>query len=301
MCEKSLRLQGSDIVDPYAHHIRMVEVVAKDASEFDVLHFHVDYLHFPVTRRLNYAALTTLHGRLDIEDIHPLFREFSDMNLVSISDAQRLPMEWAKWVGTVYHGLPEDLYVPNYDKGSYLAFVGRISQEKRVDRAIAIAKKAGIPLKIAAKVDAADQGYFDTEIRGLLDSEFVEYIGEIGEDEKAEFMGKAHALIFPIDWAEPFGLVLIESMACGTPVIAYRMGSVPEVIEDEVTGFIVDDVDGAAAAVRKVDLLDRRSIRRVFEKRFTAGVMCRNYIKIYESLRDNEPNVAEERLRSPAV
>ena len=301
MCEKSLRLQGDDITDPIAHHIRMLEMVAQDASEFDVLHFHVDYLHFPLTRRLNYPALTTLHGRLDISDIHPLFREFSDMNLVSISDAQRLPMEWANWVGTVYHGLPDDLYAPNYEKGSYLAFVGRISPEKRVDRAIAIAKKAGIPLKIAAKVDAADQEYFDTEIRGLLDSELVEYVGEIAEDEKADFMGKAHALIFPIDWAEPFGLVLIEAMACGTPVIAYRLGSVPEVIEDELTGFIVDDIDGAAEAVKKVDILDRRSIRRVFEKRFTAKVMCRNYVEIYESLRDSEAYVAKERLRSPAA
>lgn len=301
VCEKSLRLQGGEIVDPYAHHIRMLEMVAKEASEFDVLHFHIDYLHFPVTRRMNYAALTTLHGRLDIEDIHPLFREFSEMNLVSISDAQRLPMEWANWVGTVYHGLPDDLYVPNYDKGSYLAFVGRISPEKRVDRAIAIAQKVGIPLKIAAKVDVADQEYFDAEIRELLDSELVEYIGEIGEDEKAEFMGKAHALLFPIDWAEPFGLVLIESMACGTPVVAYRMGSVPEVIEDDVTGFIVDDIDGAGDAVRKVDLLDRHSIRKVFEQRFTAGVMCRNYMEIYESLRDNEPYAAKGRLRSPAA
>ena len=301
MCKSSLRLQGSDIIDPLAHHFRMIETVAQDASEFDILHFHIDYLHFPVTRRLKYTALTTLHGRLDIEDIHPLFREFSEMNLVSISDAQRVPMEWANWAGTVYHGLPEDLYRPNYDKGSYLAFVGRISPEKRVDRAIEIATRVGIPLKIAAKVDAADQEYFDAEIKGLLDNTLVEYVGEIADHEKSEFIGKAKALMFPIDWVEPFGLVLIEAMACGTPVVAYRMGSVPEVIDDGITGFIVDDIDGAADAVKKIDRLDRRVIRNVFEQRFAASVMCQHYVEVYESLRDSEPYLARGGLTSPAA
>ena len=195
ICQKALRLEGRKIIDPLAHHVRMLEIVAQEASEFDVLHFHIDYLHFPVTRRQKLASVTTLHGRLDIPDIHALFREFPEMNLVSISDAQREPMSWANWVGTVHHGLPEQLYAPTYESGKYLAFLGRISPEKRVDRAIEVAKQVGLPIKIAAKIDVADRDYFESEIRRLIDHPLVEYVGEIGEHEKAEFLGNACALI----------------------------------------------------------------------------------------------------------
>jgi glycosyltransferase involved in cell wall biosynthesis len=301
VCEKALRLQGQKVVDPLAHHILMLEIVAQEASEFDVVHFHIDYLHFPVTRRQNYASVTTLHGRLDIPEIHALFRQFSEMNLVSISDAQRQPMKWANWVGTVHHGLPEDLYPPSYDAGKYLAFLGRISPEKRVDRAIEIAKRVGLPLKIAAKIDRVDKDYFESEIRGLLDHSLVEYIGEIGEHEKAEFLGNAYALMFLIDWQEPFGLVLTEAMACGTPIIAYRMGSVPEVIDDGTTGYIVDSMDAAAEAVGRIDALDRRTVRRVFEQRFSARRMCQDYIDIYQRVRAGEPYLTAGELRSSAA
>ena len=301
---RSLRLEGKNIVDPLAHHILMIETVARQADKFDVLHFHIDYLHFPVTRRSHLSAVTTLHGRLDIADVHPLFREFSDMNLVSISNAQRRPMPWAGWIGTVYHGLPEDLYRPQLQHlGTYLAFVGRISPEKRVDRAIEIAKRAGMPIKIAAKVDAADKEYFDSEIRKLLNHPLVEYIGEIGDHEKSEFLGNAYALVFPIDWPEPFGLALIEAMACGTPVIAYRMGSVPEIIEEGETGFIVDNMDDAVSAVHRVRALDRAVCRRIFEQRFTVSRMCADYLKIYKQIRDAHSGTASESelLSSPSA
>ncbi|WP_035347727.1 glycosyltransferase family 4 protein [Edaphobacter aggregans] len=301
VCEKALRLQGKGVVDPLAHHIRMLETVAQEANEFEMLHFHIDYLHFPVTRRVGVSALTTLHGRLDLTDIHPLFREFSDMNIVSISDSQRAPMSWASWVGTVHHGLPERLYTPSYDKGKYLAFLGRISPEKRVDRAIELAKRVGIPLKIAAKIDTVDKDYFDSEIRSLLDHSLVEYLGEIGEHEKAEFLGDALGLVFLIDWQEPFGLVMIEAMACGTPVIAYRMGSVPEVVDDQITGYIVDSLDAAADAVRRIDMLDRRMIRRVFEKRFSSRRMCQDYINLYQKVRSGESELMAGEIGSSAA
>jgi glycosyltransferase involved in cell wall biosynthesis len=301
VCEKALRLQGKKIVDPLAHHIRMLEIVAQEASEFDILHFHIDYLHFPVTRRQNFPSVTTLHGRLDIPDIHDLFREFPEMNLVSISDAQRQPMNWANWVGTVHHGLPEHLYPPSCNRGKYLAFLGRISPEKRVDRAIAVAKQVGLPLKIAAKVDAIDKDYFESEIRRLLDHPLVEYVGEIGEHEKAEFLGNALALMFLIDWQEPFGLVLTEAMACGTPVIAYGMGSVPEVIDDGITGYLVDSEEAAAKAVGRLDALDRRTVRRVFEQRFSARRMCQDYTHIYQRIREGEPYLTTGDLRSSAA
>lgn len=301
ICEQALRLRGSDVVDPLAHHIRMLEIVAQDASEFDIVHYHIDYLHFPLTRRQNFPAVTTLHGRLDIPELQAVFREFPEMNLVSISEAQRQPMLWANWIATVHHGLPEQLYAPIYTEGKYLAFIGRLSPEKRVDRAIEIAKRTGMPLKIAAKIDKADQDYFDAEIKGLLDASPVEYIGEIGEHEKAEFLGNASALMFLIDWQEPFGLVLTESIACGTPVIAYGMGSVPEVIDDGVTGYIVDNMDDAAKAVSRIDALDRRNIRRVFEQRFSAGRMCRDYVNVYQRIRAGEPYLSEGELRSSAA
>jgi glycosyltransferase involved in cell wall biosynthesis len=290
ICPRALRLEGKSIIDPLAHHLRMIETVAQQAGEFDILHFHIDYLHFPITRRENYRAVTTLHGRLDIADVHPLFREFEDMNLVSISDAQRQPMPWAGWVGTVYHGLPEDLFRPQLEhQGKYLAFIGRISPEKRVDRAIEIARRAGIPIKIAAKIDAVDREYFESEIRKLFDDPLVEYVGEIGEADKAEFLGNACALVFPIDWPEPFGLALIEAMACGTPVVAFRKGSVPEVVDEGTTGFIVDNVDEAVDAVRRACSLDRTICRRVFEERFTASRMCSDYLKIYKGICNREP------------
>ena len=301
ICEHALRLRGSNVVDPLADHIRMLEIIAQDASEFDIVHYHIDYLHFPVTRRQNFPTVTTLHGRLDIPELQALFREFPEMNLVSISDAQRKPMLWANWIATVHHGLPEQLYLPTYTKGKYLAFIGRISPEKRVDRAIEIAKRTGIPLKIAAKIDKADQDYFDAEIKGLLDHPLVEYIGEIGEHEKAEFLGNASALMFLINWQEPFGLVLTESIACGTPVIAYGMGSVPEVIDDGVTGYIVDNMDDAAKAVSRIDALDRRTIRRVFEQRFSASRMCHDYLNVYQRICAGEPYLSEGELRSSAA
>jgi len=292
VCERALRLEGKKIVDPLARHIWMIEMVAQEAAEFDVVHFHVDYLHFPVTRRQkNISAVSTLHGRLDIPDIVPIYREFSEMNLVSISDAQRTPLAWANWVGTVHHGLPEDLYTLRTGRGDYLAFLGRICPEKRVDRAIEIAKRVGMPIKIAAKVDAVDREYFESTIRRLLDHPLVEYIGEIGQRDKEDFLGNAHALLFPIDWPEPFGLVMIEAMACGTPVIAYRKGSVPEIVDDATTGFIVDDLDAAVNAIERIRGLDRVICRRVFEERFSARRMASDYVNIYRQvIQQNAPS-----------
>ncbi|MDR5727810.1 MAG: glycosyltransferase family 4 protein [Terriglobia bacterium] len=295
MCSRALRLEGKNVIDPLAHHERMLEMVAQEASDFDVVHFHIDYLHFPVTRRQNFVSVTTLHGRLDIPDLHPLFREFPEMNLVSISDAQRLPMEWANWVGTVHHGLPEDLHTAKEQPGQYLAFLGRISPEKRVDRAIEVARRVGMPIKIAAKIDAVDRDYFESHIRGLLRDPLVEYMGEISESEKSEFLGNAYALLFLIDWEEPFGLVMTEAMACGTPVIAYRRGSVPEVIDDGVSGYIVDNMEDAVEAVGRIPALSRLKIRKVFEDRFSARRMCHDYIEIYRRIgsREHDPCVGE--------
>ncbi|HZQ55981.1 MAG TPA: glycosyltransferase family 4 protein [Bryobacteraceae bacterium] len=288
MCDRALRLEGKKIVDPLAHHIRMIEMVAQEAPGFDIVHFHIDYLHFPTTRRQNITAVTTLHGRLDIPDVAPVFKEFSEMNLISISDAQRAPLPWANWVGTVHHGLPEDLYRPSLQPGKYLAFLGRISPEKRVDRAVEIAKRAGMPIKIAAKIDAVDRDYFDTNIRKLFDHPLVEYIGEIGERDKEAFLGNAYALLFPIDWPEPFGLVMIEAMACGTPIIAYRNGSVPEIVDDGVTGFVVDNIDEAVKAVERVGSLERAECRRVFQKRFSARRMALDYTQAFNRVSSAE-------------
>lgn len=290
MCQQALRLQGNAVTDPLAYHIRMIELVAKEAEEFDIVHFHIDYLHFPVSRRQKIPCVTTLHGRLDIPEIHPLFQEFPDMDLVSISDAQREPMPWANWVGTVYHGLPEASFQPRRAPHEYLAFLGRISPEKGVDSAVEIAKLAGVPIKIAAKVDPADHDFFEEKIRHLLDHPLVEFVGEIGDSEKCEFLSRARALLFPIDWPEPFGLVMIESMACGTPVIAFARGSVPEIIQDGVTGFLVSSVSEAAAAVSKVDQIDRNVCRSVFEQRFSARRMCSDYLDVYRRiLRSADP------------
>lgn len=284
MCKRALRLEGGKVIDPLAHHIRMIERVTREAADFDVVHFHIDYLHFPVTRRRRIPALTTLHGRLDIPDLVPLYREYRDMNVISISDSQRAPLPWVNWVATVHHGLPEDLYTPRPEPGNYLAFLGRISPEKRVDRAIEIARRAGIPIKIAAKVDAVDRDYFNSRIRALLDDATVEYLGEIGERQKNEFLGNARALLFPIDWPEPFGLVMIEAMACGTPVIAYRMGSVPELVDEGTTGMIVDGIDEGVKAVEAIGSISRTACRQAFEERFSVSRMAREYAAIYRRL-----------------
>jgi glycosyltransferase involved in cell wall biosynthesis len=262
----------------------MLEQVISRAEKFDVIHSHIDCLPFPLFRRLNMPTLSTLHGRLDLPELQPLFREFRDMPVVSISEVQRAPLPMARWVGTVYHGLPGDLFRMEPAGGQYLAFLGRMSIEKRPDRAIEIARRARIPVRIAAKVDSQDEAYFNHEIAPLLKSPWVDFVGEIGDQEKQAFLGNAQALLFPIDWPEPFGMVLIEAMACGTPVIAFRSGSVPEIIEDGVTGFVVDDLDGAVEAVARLPSLSRRAIRRAFEKRFTADRMAHRYVALYQTL-----------------
>jgi glycosyltransferase involved in cell wall biosynthesis len=282
-CECALRLD-EQCVDQMAHHILMLERVIQRASEFDVIHFHVDYLHYSLSRRHSFAHLTTLHGRLDIPDLIPLYKEFQEIPVVSISDVQREPLPVANWQATIYHGLPRDLYQFRAQPGSYLAFIGRISPEKRVDRAIEIAKRVQIPLMIAAKVDRVDKDYFESVIEPLLSDPLVEFVGEISDGEKDEFLGNAYALLFPINWREPFGMAMIEAMACGTPVIAYRKGSVPEVIDEGSTGFIVKDLDGAVEAVRRVPQLSRARCREVFEQRFTAERMAHDYLQVYTRL-----------------
>ena len=282
--ERALRLD-STIRDPLPYYMVMLDRVRRRADEFDVLHFHIDYLHFPLFRDLAGRTLTTQHGRLDLPDLPVAYRAFPEFALVSISDDQRRPCPDWYWLRTVHHGLPPHLYpfAPHAQHG-YLAFLGRICPEKRPDHAIVIARRTGLPLKIAAKVDRVDQAYFDEVIRPLLRDPLIEFVGEIGEQDKAAFLGGARALLFPIDWPEPFGLVMIEAMACGTPVIAYRRGSVPEVLEDGWTGFVVDDVAGAVAAVEDLDRLDRSLIRARFEQRFTARRMAKDYVAAYSSL-----------------
>ena len=265
-CPKSLRL-NPQCVDQLAHHVNMLEHVFRERDNFDLVHFHVDYLHFPLTRRARLANVTTLHGRLDIPDLAPLYRTFSDAPVVSISDAQRGPLPWANWQATVHHGLPQDSLAFCANPGQYLAFLGRTSPEKGLDRAIQIAKRVGMPLKIAAKIDRADQQYFEAVIKPLLADRLVEFIGEIGYSGKNAFLGNAAALLFPINWPEPFGIVMIEAMACGTPVVAYPFGSVPEVIENGVTGFLVRDVESAARAVENIGKIARTKCRQAFEER----------------------------------
>jgi len=278
---EAIRLSET-MTDYVPHTLMMVELAQRLARSFDVLHFHIDMFHFPLFRGMENRTLTTLHGRQDLPDLWPFYRAFPDMPLVSISDAQRQPIAGSTFAGTVLHGLPIDLHTPNYDpRGGYLAFLGRISSEKRPDRAIKIARALGIPLKIAAKVDKADRKYFATEIEPLLAGGGVEFVGEVDERSKTRFLGEARALLFPIDWPEPFGLVMIEAMACGTPVLAFRHGSVPEIIEDGVTGRIVASMDEAIAAVPQVLALDRRKVRRRFEERFTAERMAHDYVDLY--------------------
>lgn len=283
VCEESLRL-SKKCSDPISYHVLMIEMVLKSTSEFDIVHFHTDYLHFPVARRLGKPSVTTLHGRLDLPELVPLYREFNDMPLASISNAQREPLSWADWQATVYHGLHPNLYRLSERRGDYLAFIGRVSPEKRVADAIEIAKHAGIPLKIAAKVDTADEAYFRDVIRPLLDHPLIEFIGEVGEKDKQELLCGAYAFIFPIDWPEPFGLAMIEAMACGTPVIARRRGSIPEIVDDGVTGFIFDDVPQAVEAVKAAGALSRLKVRDVFKKRFSSRKMALNYLAVYEEI-----------------
>jgi glycosyltransferase involved in cell wall biosynthesis len=289
-CRRGLRLD-SDCRDALAYHILLLEAVAREAHRFDILHFHCDYLHYPLSRRRRARHVTTLHGRLDLPDLAPLYREFAEMPVVSISDAQREPLPWLNWVGTVYHGLPADLHPFREGPGEYLAFLGRIAPDKRPDRAIAIARRCGLPLKIAAKIDPADQEYYQTRIAPLIQEAGprVEFLGEVGGPAKDEFLGRALALLFPIDWPEPFGLAMIEAMACGTPVIACPRGSVPEVVEDGVTGFIAGSEAEAVDAVRRVPALSRRRCRQVFEERFTAARMARDYLQVYRRLLAERP------------
>jgi glycosyltransferase involved in cell wall biosynthesis len=282
---RALRLDPT-IRDALAPHILLLERVRRVAHEFDVLHFHLDYLPFPLFSTLDTPFVTTLHGRLDLPELQPVFESFPDAPVVSISNSQRLPLlQQANWLSTIYHGLPENLLTPHTDrKPEYLAFLGRICPEKRVDTAIKIAAQSGLPLKIAAKVDKADREYFKSEIEPLLSQAHVEFVGEIDEAQKPAFLSGAKALLFPIDWSEPFGLVMIESMACGTPVIAFNRGSVPEVIDHGLTGYIVEDVQGAVAALQNIDSLSRTAIREQFERRFSSQTMARNYLDSYGAL-----------------
>jgi glycosyltransferase involved in cell wall biosynthesis len=279
----ALRLDRG-IRDYLAPHVVMLEVLAQRAETFDLVHLHLDYLGYPILRRIGVPFVTTLHGRLDLPELRCVYETFADVPVVSISDAQREPLPQANYIGTVQHGIPERLLLPRFGQGGYLAFLGRISPEKAPDAAIRVAARAGMPIKIAAKVDRVDEAYFAECIEPLLALPHVEFIGEIGEEQKAEFLGDAAALLFPIAWREPFGLAMIEAIACGTPVIAFRNGSVPEVVDDGVTGFIVDDEDEAVAATQRLNSLDRARIRDVFEWRFTARRMAEDYLKIYRGL-----------------
>src|SRR5246127_1182058 len=280
---KALRLNET-CIDSYAHHMLLLDAVFSRRRQFDILHFHIDYLHFLMTRETGLTSLTTLHGRLDFPDLVPLYRAFREMPVSSISDAQRQPLPWLNWQGTIYRGLPHNQYEFSANTNGYLVFVGRTSPEKGLDEAVRIAKLAGMPLKIAAKVDRADLEYFKTHIKRILDDPQIEFLGEVGFPQKNDLLGGAVALLFPIAWPEPFGIVMIEAMACGTPVIAYPYGSVPEVIEDGVTGFLVHDVNSPAPAVKKISKIDRAQCRQRFEQRFSLARMTKDYLAIYDRI-----------------
>ena len=267
--------------DPAVCHMLELATVERHAEDFDIIHFHTDFLHFPLARHLPVPHVTTLHGRLDLPDLQAVYREFRDMPVISISDHQRTPLPMARWIGTVYNGIPEAFYTFRDRPGEYLAFLGRMSPEKGAETAIEIALRAGIPLKMAAKVDPIDQAYFDERIRPKLQHSLIEYVGEVDESGKNELLGGARALVFPIAWPEPFGLVMIEAMACGTPVIAHRLGSVPEVMIDGTTGYIVSGIAEAVAAVERVDEIERGACRRHFEAHFSARSMTRGYLDLY--------------------
>ena len=282
-CPQALRL-NANCVDQMAPHILMLETVFARRHQFDIIHFHIDYLHFPLSRNMDLTTLTTLHGRLDVPELAPLYREFREVPVSSISDVQRRPLPWLNWQGTVYHGLPQNQFEFHPAPEQYLAFLGRTSPEKGLDQAIAIAQRAGMPLKVAAKIDRVDQEYFDSRIKPLLQDPSIEFLGEIGFPEKDAFLGGAAALLFPIMWPEPFGIVMIEALACGTPVIAYPQGSVPEVLEDGLTGFLVHDVAEAVDAVHKITSIDRATCRRRFEEGFTASLMSSQYLQLYDTI-----------------
>ena len=286
----ALRLEPR-VRDPIPYYMLMLDRVRERADEFDVIHFHIDQFHFPIFRPIAGRTITTLHGRQDLPDLKPLYFGFNDMPLVSISNAQRRPVANANFVTTVLHGIPTDLHpLIAHPRGGYVAFLGRISAEKRPDRAIAVARALGIPLKIAAKIDRVDESYFRETVAPLLNGPGVEFIGEIDERQKSAFLGEASALLFPIDWPEPFGLVMIEAMACGTPVLAFRAGSVPEIIDQGVTGLIVDSLEEAVAAMPRVLSLDRIAVRRRFEERFSATRMALDYVSVYEALLGRRPD-----------
>ena len=289
---RALRLDTS-VRDPMGLHMAMLEQVRRQSDQFDVLHFHLDYYPFSLFSRQSTPFITTLHGRLDLPEHQPVFTTFSSMPVISISNSQRRPVPQAGWVKTIYHGLPADLLTPKPVRPGYLAFLGRISPEKSVDRAIRIAERCGLPIKIAAKIDRADLDYFEEQIRPLMSLPFVEYLGEINDAQKPEFLSGAIALLVPIDWPEPFGLVMIEAMACGTPVIAFNRGSVPEIVEDGLTGFIVEDETSAVGAVGQLSTLSRERVRARFDERFTARRMANEYLAIYRQLAE----AANPRLR----
>ncbi len=282
---RALRLDGA-VRDPNALHMVMLERVRQRAHMFDFMHFHLDYYPFSLFSRQPVPFVTTLHGRLDLPEHQPVFTTFSSIPVISISDSQRRPLPQAGWVRTVHHGLPQQLLTPMPVKRKYFAFLGRIAPEKGVDRAISIARQCGVPLRIAAKVDKVDREYFDEKIHPLLDGVNAEYIGEITDAEKSEFLSGAIALLDPVDWPEPFGLVMIEAMACGTPVIAFNRGSVPEVVDDGLTGFVVEDEKSAIGAFDRLWQLSHQKIRAQFEKRFTARRMAQEYLSAYRGLVD---------------
>ena len=297
-CPKSL-WNDPGCKETLPHHIRLMDMVFEDVSRFDVVHFHTDYLQFPLLRQHKCRSITTVHGRLYTPDLKSLFEEYEDVPLVSISDDQRLPLPGANWLATVYHGLPRNLHTFRNQSGEYLAFLGRISPEKRLDRAIEIARQANMPLKVAAKIYPEEREYFSQVIAPMLEQSrsFVEFVGEVGGVEKDEFLGRAQALIFPIDWPEPFGLVMIEALACGTPVIAWRNGSVPEIIQEGVTGFVVEDIEGAIRAVGQVPEVARWKCRQTFEERFVAPQMAAEYLKVYRRLTCVQPGTLEHPAR----
>lgn len=293
--DTSLRL-NSTVTDPFPHHIIQLQQVIEQAHNFDILHFHTDYFHFPFSGLLkNVAIATTLHGRLDLLDLQYVYNKFKG-HVISISDAQRRPLPQANWLGTVYHGLPKDLYKQGSGDGDYVIFLGRISPEKRPDRAIEIARRAGLKIKIAAKVDKVDQAYYNDSIRDLIRQPHVDFMGEVGEDQKGDLLGKAKALLFPIDWPEPFGMVIVEAMACGTPVIAYPHGSVPELISEGENGFVVNNIDRAVEALDHVDLIDRERVREIFEERFSSTIMVNNYVRLYEKIVSKEYAISKIRI-----
>ena len=297
VCPQALRL-NTGIFNRDAPMLMLQERSLGAEGDFDVIHSHLDFLGFPLARRNPRPVVTTLHGRLDLPELQPVFREFADMPLVSISDAQRRPLPWANWQATIHHGLPAHLYNYHSQPRGYLAFLGRISPEKRPDHAIEVAKRTGLPLRIAAKVDPADLQYYRSEIEPLLDHPLIEFIGEISDAEKNDFVGNALALVCPYDWPEPFGLVLIEALACGTPVLAYRRGSIPEIIEHGTTGFVSENLTEMVAAVERIKEIDRQQCRAFFDQRFTADRMARDYVALYERIIEERVALAGPKIHA---